>query len=61
LRIVRDGRETPIDQHVHGHDFWQVDQDPTAGSWERTYNLPLDTLGEAGRAVLLQLVRTPGP
>jgi len=30
----------PLDQNVHGNDFWQNDYDPITGTWTRTYNLP---------------------
>ena len=30
----------PLDQSVHGNDFWQSDYDPSTRTWTRTYNLP---------------------
>ena len=30
----------PLDQNIHGNDFWQTDYDPTTSTWSRTYNLP---------------------
>jgi hypothetical protein len=30
----------PLDQSVHGSDFWQTDYDPVAQRWSRTYNIP---------------------
>jgi hypothetical protein len=31
----------PVDDAVHGHDFWQTDYDPVAKRWSRTYNIPI--------------------
>ncbi len=31
----------PLDQSVHGNDFWQTDYDPQQRRWSRTYNLPI--------------------
>lgn len=31
----------PVDQTVHGNDFWQTDYDPATRRWSRTYNLRL--------------------
>lgn len=33
----------PIDQSVHGGDFWQADRDAAAGSYSITYNVCLDS------------------
>jgi len=33
--------EGPVDQHVHGNDFWQTDYDPDARTWSITFNVPL--------------------
>jgi hypothetical protein len=30
----------PVDQSVHGSDFWQTDFDPETKRWSRTYNVP---------------------
>jgi len=35
---------TPLDQSVHGNDFWQTDYDPASKRYKVTYNLPLDGL-----------------
>jgi len=35
---------TPLDQSVHGNDFWQTDYDPASKHYKVTYNLPLDGL-----------------
>lgn len=37
-RLIIDGR--PLDQSVHGNDFWQTDYDPVTKRWTATYNLP---------------------
>lgn len=31
----------PVNQAVHGNDFWQTDYDPATRSWSRTYSLPV--------------------
>ncbi|MEO1857575.1 MAG: hypothetical protein ABGY95_09480, partial [Rubritalea sp.] len=36
--LVIDGK--PLDQSVHGNDFWQCDYDPMTQLWSRTYNIP---------------------
>ena len=33
---------TPLDQAVHGQDFWQCDYDAEAGAWAITFTLKLD-------------------
>jgi hypothetical protein len=53
LRKVVDGKETTIDQSVHGNDFWQTDYDPTLGEWSVTYNVDLDNPGNERRTVRL--------
>jgi hypothetical protein len=35
---------TPLDQSVHGNDFWQTSLDPGSGTYSLTFNLPLDGL-----------------
>ena len=32
----------PLDQSIHGNDFWQTDYDPVAQRWIRTYNVPVE-------------------
>jgi hypothetical protein len=32
----------PLNQAIHGSDFWQTDYDPVTRTWSRTYNLPSD-------------------
>jgi hypothetical protein len=57
LWIVRDGTSTRLDQSAHGNDYWQTDYDPSTGAWRQTYNVPLDTPGDARRAVILRFAR----
>ncbi len=33
--------DVPLDQAVHGSDFWQTDYDPKTQTWSRTYNVPI--------------------
>lgn len=40
---IEEGAPVPIDQSVHGNDFWQTDFDPRTGTWSRTYNIPMDS------------------
>lgn len=51
--LALDGR--PVDQTVHGHDFWQTDYDAVSRTWSRTWNVPLD----AGRPHALRLESAP--
>jgi hypothetical protein len=30
----------PLNQAIHGSDFWQTDYDTETRTWSRTYNLP---------------------
>jgi hypothetical protein len=36
----------PVDQSVHGKDFWQTDFDAISGFWQITYSLPMDAPGD---------------
>ncbi len=45
----------PVDQSVHGNDFWQADYDPASRTWQMTVNV---LVGEGG-AGALRLERTP--
>jgi hypothetical protein len=45
----------PLDQGVHGSDFWQTDHDPATGTWSRTYNLPSDGSKRVRRVELVPL------
>ena len=46
-RLLIDGR--PLDQSMHGADFWQTDYDASSQSWSRTYNI--DTANEQAREI----------
>lgn len=37
--LIFDGK--PLDQSVHGKDFWQTNYDEASGTWSRTYNVPI--------------------
>ncbi|TWT79272.1 hypothetical protein CA13_06700 [Planctomycetes bacterium CA13] len=41
--LVVDGH--PLDQSVHGNDFWQTEYDATSKRWSQTYNLPAKIAG----------------
>ncbi len=41
LRV--DGK--PLNQSIHGNDFWQTDYDTVKKEWSRTYNIPRDGAG----------------
>lgn len=32
----------PLDQNVHGADFWQTDYEPESRTWSQTYNVPIE-------------------
>jgi len=51
LRRRIDGQWRPVDQSVHGNDFWQTDHDPVMDTWRVTYNVSLDTPNDERRAV----------
>lgn len=51
--VCVDGR--PIDQGVHGKDYWQADYDPVAGQWSLTYNLAVSP----GQPHSIRLERKP--
>jgi hypothetical protein len=40
-RLFVDGK--PVDQSVHGNDFWQTDYDVLTKSWRQTFNIPADS------------------
>lgn len=50
-RLAVDG--APVDQSVHGKDFWQVTPEDAAGTCSVTYNIPLDG-EERGRRLVFQ-------
>jgi hypothetical protein len=47
--------DKPLNQSVHGHDFWQTDYDPGTHCWKTTFNVPLT----GDRDHSLRLTRTP--
>ena len=54
LLEVRNGKWVPVDQAVHGGDFWQTDVESSGSTWSQTYNLPMDTPDD--RPVLRRLL-----
>ena len=38
-QLLFDGQ--PVNQSVHGSDFWQTDFDAATQSWSLTYNIPI--------------------
>lgn len=40
---VNGDKHIPVDQHVHGNDFWQTEYDTTKKTWTITYNINLDS------------------
>ena len=50
--LVLDGQ--PVDQGIHGNDFWQTDYDPASQRWSRTYNLPI--AGDGPRTIQFRRV-----
>jgi hypothetical protein len=38
--------DQPLNQAVHGNDFWQTVYDPKTATWRITYNLPRDGMGK---------------
>jgi len=44
---IREGKRLAVDQSVHGNDFWQVNRDLERNAWAITYNVCLDTPGDA--------------
>jgi hypothetical protein len=45
----------PLNQAIHGRDFWQTDYDPVTRTWSRTYNLP----PSGGKSQSISLVPMP--
>lgn len=43
---IQDGGRVPLDQSVHGNDFWQTDYDAESGTYRMSFNLPLDGVEE---------------
>jgi hypothetical protein len=51
--IVRDdGKDTVVDQSVHGGDFWQTSYDATTKTWSQTYNVSFDGAAQVKSRVL---------
>lgn len=46
LEVKENETWIPVDQAVHGDDFWQTDYDTQTGSWQVTYSTPMDTPGD---------------
>ena len=59
LFVSSGGKLKRVDQSVHGNDFWQTDYDAASRSWRQTYNIPLDTPGDAARTVRLVFRKYP--
>jgi hypothetical protein len=49
LLVTDEAGQHPVDQSVHGADFWQTDYDANRGSWGITFNVPLDTPNDEPR------------
>ena len=43
---LQGGRRIPLDQSVHGNDFWQTDYDAESGTYKMSFNIVLDGVGE---------------
>jgi hypothetical protein len=50
---VVNGQSIRVDQSDSGHDFWQTSYDAAAKTWQRTYNVCLDSPGDQPRPVTL--------
>ena len=46
LYRLQGGRRIPLDQSVHGNDFWQTDYDAESGTYNMSFNLVFDAGGE---------------
>lgn len=42
LHRFQDGQRVPLDQSVHGNDFWQTDYDADSGTYKMSFNLVLE-------------------
>lgn len=51
-----DGQLMPLDQSVHGNDYWQTTYDGGSNTYQMSFNLPLDGV-ESSRWVLKQTHR----
>ena len=52
-----EGQLVPLDQSVHGNDYWQTVYDARSNTYQMSFNLPLDGL-ESSRWVLKQTNHT---
>ena len=34
--------DQPLNQSIHGNDFWQADYDAESKTWSQTFNVPMD-------------------
>ena len=34
--------DQPLNQSIHGNDFWQTDYDAESKTWSQTFNVPMD-------------------
>jgi len=48
-----DGRLVPLDQSVHGNDYWQTTYDARSNTYQMSFNIPLDGM-ESSKWVLKQ-------
>jgi len=46
LEVKQNDTWIPVDQAVHGNDYWQTDYDRHTCTWEVTYSTPMDTPGD---------------
>ncbi|MBL7039313.1 MAG: hypothetical protein ISR77_11835, partial [Pirellulaceae bacterium] len=46
LEVKEDDTWLPVDQAVHGNDYWQTDYDAQTTTWQITYSIPMDTPGD---------------
>jgi len=42
-----DGRLVPLDQSIHGNDYWQTGYDAGSDTYRMSFNLPLDGMGSS--------------
>jgi hypothetical protein len=40
--------DQPLNQSIHGNDFWQTDYDAASKTWSQTYNVPMMTKSRMG-------------
>jgi hypothetical protein len=54
--LLLDGR--PVNQAVHGNDFWQTDYNSATATWRMTFNIPMDRAAECSRRLTFQPIGT---